>query len=70
MPDEINNGKKKAIRIGVDVDTTQLDAAIEKANRLVELLEEASNLIDSLSGGRTDIRNLTAEVCTALLRSP
>lgn len=38
---------KKAIKIHVD--TTGLDQAIEKANRLVLLLREASDLIGSLS---------------------
>ena len=33
----------------VEVDSTSLDAAIEKANRLVALLREAAQIIDSLS---------------------
>ena len=49
---------KTTCRVGVDVDSSSIDAAIEKANRLVELLREASSIIDSLSG-RTDIRILT-----------
>lgn len=36
----------------VDVNCVALDTAIEKANRLVELLTQATNLIDSLSTGR------------------
>lgn len=35
--------------VELHVDATDLDAAIEKANRLVELLREASNIIRSLS---------------------
>lgn len=35
----------------VTVDSSSIDCAIEKANRLVELLREASTLIDSLSAG-------------------
>lgn len=31
------------------VDASSLDSAIEKANRLVELLREASSIIDSLA---------------------
>lgn len=38
----------KEIRIPVNL--TNLDEAIKKANRLVELLKEASQIIDSLSG--------------------
>ncbi|MGI6201035.1 MAG: hypothetical protein ACOYJA_09715 [Christensenellales bacterium] len=37
--------------ITISVDQTELDNAIKKANRLVELLQEASNIIDSLSAG-------------------
>ena len=36
--------------VKVNVDVTQLDEAIEKANRLVALLEEAQRLLDSLCG--------------------
>lgn len=35
----------------IKVDDTSVDTAIEKANRLVELLKEASAIIDSLSAG-------------------
>lgn len=41
-------GKREAT---VVINTEDLDEAIEKANRLVELLTQASNLIDSLSEG-------------------
>lgn len=34
----------------IEVETPGLDEAIEKANRLVELLREASSIIDSLRG--------------------
>lgn len=34
--------------IKIEVDTSGLDAAIEKANRLLELLQEASKIIGSL----------------------
>lgn len=37
--------------IKVELDTLDLDKAIEKANRLVELLREAQQIIDSLSRG-------------------
>lgn len=35
--------------ITVEINTEFLDEAIEKANRLVELLKEAVQIIDSLS---------------------
>ena len=34
----------------VKIDSSSIDIAIEKANRLVALLREASTIIDSLSG--------------------
>lgn len=40
-------GMKKTVTISVEM--KELDAAIEKANRLVELLREASSIISSLS---------------------
>ena len=38
--------------ITVEINTEFLDEAIEKANRLVELLKEAVQIIDSLTGGQ------------------
>lgn len=35
--------------ITIEVNSEELDQAIEKANRLVELLREAQQIIDSLS---------------------
>lgn len=43
--------EKPAREITLTVSCPGLDEAIEKANRLVELLKEASSLIDSLSRG-------------------
>lgn len=45
---------KEAISQGItiEINTEQVDEAIEKANRLVELLKEAVQIIDSLSGGQ------------------
>lgn len=40
------------ITIEIGVEATQLDAAIEKTNQLVELLGKAQELIGSLSNGR------------------
>lgn len=37
------------VTLSVDIDTTELDVALEKANRLVKLLEEAKQLIGSLA---------------------
>ena len=37
-------------KIDVCLDSEALDNAIEKANRLVELLREAQLIVDSLSG--------------------
>ena len=36
----------------IEVDYADVDTAIEKVNRLVELLREASSIIDSLSAGK------------------
>lgn len=43
---------KKNVEINIDVETKKLDEAIEKANRLIELLREAQQIIDSLSDNR------------------
>ena len=43
--------KFQAIKVDVDVDIDKIEKAIEKANRLVELLREAKQIIDSLSRG-------------------
>ncbi len=48
---EAENREYGGIRVKVDVDTSNLDSAIEKANRLASLLREANSLIDSLSSG-------------------
>lgn len=39
----------------VKVDSSELDAAIEKANRLKELLQEVTTLINSLSLGEKEM---------------
>lgn len=46
-----DNEARREIGASVKIDCTSLDEAIEKANRLVELLREASSIIDSLSHG-------------------
>lgn len=38
--------------VHIDLNTESLDKTIEKANRLVELLREAQQIADSLSGGK------------------
>ena len=38
--------------IHVELNSEDLDEAIKKANRLVELLREAQQIVDSLSGCR------------------
>ena len=38
------------VKLTAKVDMTEVDEAIKKANRLVELLQEASTIADSLSG--------------------
>lgn len=47
-----NNQKSKRskteIAVSVSVDTTELDIALEKANRLMEILQEAERLRDSI----------------------
>lgn len=55
--------KPKPISVDIDVDTEQLDIAIEKANHLVELLTEASDLISSLAYGR-QLQNLLRDEIT------
>ena len=47
--DQVKSDGRK-ICATVEVDSSSIDVAIEKANRLVELLREASAIIDSLSG--------------------
>ena len=42
---------QRAAGVTVTVDCSSIDVAIKKANRLVELLQEASKIIDSLSFG-------------------
>lgn len=46
MPEE---KRGPALSAKISIDSTDLALAIEKANRLVELLREASSIIDSLS---------------------
>jgi len=50
---QVNEQEKpgRQLNAKITVDYTDLDAAIEKANRLVELLAEASNIIDSFTSG-------------------
>lgn len=49
----------------ISVNCTELDAAIDKANRLVELLREASQIINSLSG-TLDVNILANEIINRL----
>lgn len=44
----MQNEEKNVIEATIQVDTTELDEAIEKANRLKELLQEIHDLIHSL----------------------
>lgn len=37
-------------KVAIRLDSEELDNAIEKANRLVELLREVQQIVDSLSG--------------------
>lgn len=50
----MDDKKVKDVQIEINVDTTQIDLAQEKASRLVELLKEARQIINSL-GGTTNI---------------
>lgn len=53
---KVENGtSKQAANVCIAVDTTDLDKAIEKANRLIELLREAQQIIDSLHGQKTQV---------------
>lgn len=47
----MENTPKRTAGITIEVESASIDDAIEKANRLVELLREAATLIDSLSAG-------------------
>ena len=38
------------VKLTCKIDMTEIDEAIKRANRLVELLQEASTIVDSLSG--------------------
>lgn len=49
MAEEKDTGRTACVT--VTVECSDLDLAIEKANRLVELLREASSIIDSLAVG-------------------
>lgn len=63
--------KKTDSSLHIQVNVEQIDTAIEKANRLVELLREASDLIDSLSGARVQKgapKNLIQQVVSECLR--
>lgn len=44
--------KKKAPSVKISVDCSSIDQATEKANRLADILREASSIIDSLSGAK------------------
>lgn len=46
--------------ITIEVNSEGLDQAIEKANRLVELLREAQRIVDSLSGKEQNHSRLDA----------
>ncbi|MCI7638243.1 MAG: hypothetical protein MSS60_00255 [Clostridiales bacterium] len=48
---EAKNDNKSGLSVEVNVDCSDLDVAIEKANRLNALLREAASLIDSLFTG-------------------
>lgn len=39
-------------KVDIDLNSEALDEAIEKANRLVELLREVQHIVDSLSGSK------------------
>lgn len=44
--------KANKYSLKIEVDYADVDKAIEKVNRLVALLQEASSIIDSLSAGK------------------
>lgn len=45
----VDDQRADGIDIALNVDASELDAAIEKANRLVELLESASDLLNRIA---------------------
>lgn len=51
-------------KVEISLDSKALDNAIEKANRLAELLREVQQIVDSLSGADIDyVRELASEKC-------
>lgn len=46
LKEEAGDQARRGIDVSLNVDTSGLDAAIEKANRLVELLESADRILD------------------------
>ena len=50
MDEKTESANKYSLKI--EVDYADVDTAIEKVNRLVALLREASAIIDSLSAGK------------------
>ncbi|MNC63326.1 hypothetical protein D3C75_1134410 [compost metagenome] len=54
----------KGIEVGIQVDTTQLDESIKKANRLVQLLERVDELAAQASKSiRVEMRTSNGEFC-------
>ncbi len=56
-----DNTLLKDIHVSIEVDDSDLDRAIGKANRLKELLEEVTRLSDSLSAGQKSEPKLHSE---------
>ena len=50
MESSSEQSRARNMRFRIKVDCSDLDKAIEKANRLAELLREAAAIISSLSG--------------------
>lgn len=50
MDEKTETANKYSLKI--EVDYADVDKAIEKVNRLAELLQEVSSIIDSLSAGK------------------
>lgn len=51
-------------KVEISLNSESLDNAVEKANRLVELLREVQQIVDSLSGADIDyVRELVTKKC-------
>lgn len=59
--------KKTPISVDIEVDTTQIEKAIQKTDWLIELLEKANELICSLGrGSKSDFKGIVNGIPDAI----